>query len=102
MQLDWGLCRTVAGEWLRQARNVVGTAAVAGLAVLLAAQAANARREREVVAREGASLDREIARLKRANQALRDEARALEADPVYVEALLRRWKMIGPSERVVE
>lgn len=102
MQLDWGLFRTVAGEWLRQARNVVGVAALAGLAVLLAAQAANARREREGVAREGAALDREIARLKRANQALRDEARALEADPVYVESLLRRWKMVGPSERVVE
>ena len=30
------------------------------------------------------------------------QVRALEADPVYVEALLRRWKMVGPSERVVE
>jgi cell division protein FtsB len=68
----------------------------------LAAQAAGARREREAVAREGAALDRELQRMKRANQALRDEVRALEADPVYVESLLRRWKMVGPSERVVE
>jgi cell division protein FtsB len=102
MQLDWGRFRGVAGVWLEQARNVVGTALLAGLAVLLAAQAAGARREREVVAREGAALDREIARLKGANQSLRDEVRALESDPVYVESLLRRWKMVGPSERVVE
>jgi len=77
-------------------------AALAGLAVLLAAQAAGARREREVVAREGAAIDRETARLRRANQALRDEIRALDSDPVYVEAVLRRWKRVGPSERIVE
>jgi len=102
MQLDWCRIRVSAGAWLTQARNVAGVAALAGLAVLLASQAANARREREVVAREGAALDREIERMKRANQALRDEVRALDADPVYVESLLRRWKMVGPSERVVE
>jgi hypothetical protein len=54
------------------------------------------------VAREGAAMDREIGRLRGANQALRDEMRALDSDPVYVESLLRRWKMIGPSERIVE
>jgi cell division protein FtsB len=102
MQLDWGQFRVWAGEWLAHARNAVGTAALAGLAVLLAAQAAGARREKEAVAREGAALDRELERMKRANQALRDEVRALEGDPVYVESLLRRWKMVGPSERVVE
>jgi uncharacterized protein YlxW (UPF0749 family) len=102
MQLDWCRIRVSAGEWLLRARDAAGVAALAGLAVLLAAQAANARREREVVTREGAVLDREIDRMKRANQALRDEVRALEADPVYVESLLRRWKMVGPSERVVE
>jgi cell division protein FtsB len=102
MQLDWAQVRVRAGEWLVQARNVAGTAVLAGLAFLLAAQAAGARREREVVAREGAALDREIARLKGANQSLRDEIRALESDPVYVESLLRRWKMVGPSERIVE
>ena len=102
MQLDWGLLKVRAGEWLVAARNIAGTAALTGLAVLLAAQAAGARREREVVAREGAALDREIARLKSANQSLRDEVRALDSDPVYVESLLRRWKMVGPSERIVE
>lgn len=102
MQLDWGLLKVRAGEWLVAARNVAGTAVLTGLAVLLAAQAAGARREREVVAREGAALDREIARLKTANQSLRDEIKALDSDPVYVESLLRRWKMVGPSERIVE
>src|SRR5262245_25055642 len=67
MQLDWGRFRARAGEWLKGARNVAGAALLAGLAALLAAQAAGARREREVVAREGAAIDREIARLRRAN-----------------------------------
>ncbi|HZE99455.1 MAG TPA: hypothetical protein VE981_20795 [Planctomycetota bacterium] len=102
MQLDWGLWRVWAGGWLKRAGSLAGTAAVAGLAVLLAAQAAGARRERETVAREGAALDREIGKLKSANQALRDEMQALEADPVYVESLLRRWRLVGPAERVVE
>ena len=102
MQLDWGRFRSRAGEWLKGARNVAGAAALAGLAVLLAAQAAGARREREVVAREGAAIDREIARLRRANQSLRDEIRALDSDPVYVESVLRRWKRVAPSEKIVE
>ena len=102
MQLDWGRFRARAGAWLAGARNVAGVVALSGLAVLLAAQAAGARREREVVAREGAAIDKEIARLRRANQALRDEIRALDSDPVYVESVLRRWKRVGPSERIVE
>lgn len=102
MQLDWGRFRARAGAWLAGARNVAGVAALSGLAVLLAAQAAGARREREVVAREGAAIDKEITRLRRANQALRDEIRALDSDPVYVESVLRRWKRVGPSERIVE
>jgi len=81
---------------------VAVAAALTGLGVLLAAQAAGARREREVVAREGAAIDRETARLRRANQALRDEIRALDSDPVYVESVLRRWKRVAPSERIVE
>ena len=102
MQLDWGRIRIRAGEWMAGARRAAVTAGLSGLAVLLAVQAAGARREREAVAREGAALDREITRLRRSNQALRDELRALDSDPVYVESLLRRWKMVGPSERVVE
>jgi hypothetical protein len=102
MQLDWGLWKARAGTWMTRARNGAGAAALAALAFLLAAQAAGARRERESVLRESAAMDREIDRLRRANQSMRDEARALESDPVYVEALLRRWKMIGPSERIVE
>lgn len=102
MQLDWGRFKDRSGAWFRGARSAAGAAALAGLAMLLAAQAAGARREREVVAREGAAIDREIARLRKANQALRDEIRALDSDPVYVESLLRRWKRVAPSERNVE
>ena len=102
MRLDWGLFRARAGSWMACARNGVGAVALGALALLLAAQAAGARMERDAVRRESAAMDREIDRLRRANQSLRDEARALESDPVYVEALLRRWKMIGPSERIVE
>lgn len=102
MQLDWGKIRGSAGECLKVARNAAGAALLSGLAVALVVQAAGSRRERETVARESAAMDREIARLRRANQALRDEIKALDSDPVYVEALLRRWKMVGPSERVVE
>jgi len=102
MQLDWGRLKVSAGTGLAFARKALGTAALAGLAFLLAAQAANARRERETVARESATIDRDMDRLKRANQALRDEIHALDSDPVYVEALLRRWKRVGPAERVVE
>ena len=82
MQLDWGNFRTRAGEWLVGARNVAGAALVAGLAVALAAQAAGSRRERETVARESAAMDREIERLRKGNQALRDEIRAPDSDPV--------------------
>ena len=102
MQLDWGHFRERAGSWAIGARNLAGTAALVGLACVLAAQAAGSRREREAVAREAAAMDRDIERLRRTNQALRDEIRALDSDPVYVESLLRRWKMIGPSERNVE
>src|SRR5215204_5791576 len=87
MQLDWGQFKVRAGVWLGSARSVAVAAALTGLAVLLAAQAAGARREREVVAREGAAIDRETTRLRRANQALRDEIRALDSDPVYVESV---------------
>ena len=102
MQLDWGHFQGRAAAWLSGAKTVVGSAALAGLACALVAHAAGSRREREAVAREGAALEREIGRLRQANQALRDEIRALDSDPVYVESLLRRWKMVGPSERVVE
>jgi hypothetical protein len=102
MQLDWGRFRGRAASWLSGAKTAVGSAALVGLACALVAHAAGSRREREAVAREAAAMDRDIERMRRANQALRDEIRALDSDPVYVESLLRRWKMIGPSERNVE
>jgi cell division protein FtsB len=102
MQLDWGMWRGRAAAGLIAVRNLLGVAALGALACALAAQAVGARKERESVARQSAAMDREIERLRRANLALREEIRALDSDPVYVEALLRRWKMIGPSERSVE
>src|SRR5207248_3908010 len=87
MQLDWGRFRARAGAWLQGVRNLAGMVAVAALALLLAVQAAGARHERIAVAREEAAMDREMERLRRTNRALRDEIRALDSDPVYVEAL---------------
>jgi len=88
--------------WGRAARATLWGAVLAGLAALLAAQALASRREGLDLRRRGAALDREIEAAKRANQALRDEVRALETDPVYVESLLRRWRMAGAREQVVE
>ena len=47
------------------------------------------------------ALQREVERAQRENQALRDEIRALEEDPVYVESLLRRQRRAGPGERIL-
>jgi cell division protein FtsB len=94
-----------AGSWARVAARagVAGaTAALALLAVLLVGQGLKARAEGLGAVRQAAAVDREIERLRRENRALRDEVRALESDPVYVESLLRRWRMAGADERVVD
>lgn len=88
-----------AGAW---ARGAFWTASLGLLALLLAAQAYRARIEAADVSRRRAVLDRDVDRMSRKNQALRDELRALETDPVYVESILRRRKMTGPSERLVD
>jgi len=72
------------------------------LGVALSAYGLRAEREGAELARRSAGLDHQILQVRRDNQALRDELKALEADPVYVESLLRRWKMAGRGERVVE
>ena len=84
----------------------VGTAAW-GLVFLLLAGALvghSARSRGEVAGLEAraAGLDREIREMRRRNQDLRDEVKALETDPVYVESVLRRWKRVGEGERPVE
>ncbi len=96
-------------SWRDRAARAAGRARGAGwalllgaLGALLAAQALAARREAGETSRQGAALDAEIERARRANASLRDELRALEGDPVYVESLLRRWKRAGSGERIVE
>lgn len=98
MKLDWG-------RWKGGAERVgAGFLAVSlgVLGVVLAATAVRAGREGSEMERCSAVLDREIGRVRSENRALRDEIKALESDPVYVESLLRRWRMAGPGERVVE
>lgn len=95
MKLDWG-------RWAARARSAVWSLAVAALAAVLVLQALRARREAADLRARGAALDLEIRRLRGANQGLRDEVQALEADPVYLEALLRSWKMAGADERPAE
>jgi cell division protein FtsB len=51
--------------------------------------------------RRSAALDAEIGRTRAENRALKDELQALEADPTYIESLLRRWRMAGPRERLI-
>ena len=98
MRLDWGLWKERAGR----AGAALQAVSLVVLAVVLAAYALRAGREGSEMERRSAALGREIDRVRRENAGLRDELRALETDPVYVESLLRRWRMAGPGERVVE
>ena len=91
----WERCSTPAGRALWGVSTGL-------LALTLAAHAVRAQGEGLELERRSATLGREIERVRRDNQSLRDELRALETDPVYVESLLRRWKMAGRGERVVE
>lgn len=91
--------------WKRGREGVgkgMGGAVLMGLGLLLAGEAVRARREGTQVACQEAAAAREVARLRRENTILREELRALETDPAYLEALLRRWKQAGAEERVVE
>ena len=72
------------------------------LAATLLSQATRVRGESLELSRREAELDREIGRMRRANESMRQELRALEVDPVYVESLQRRWKMVSDGERLVE
>jgi hypothetical protein len=97
--------RLVLGLWDRFSGGVgraIWLVSLVTLAVTLSVHGARAEREGLELGRRSAALGREIDRVRRDNQALRDELRALETDPVYVESLLRRWKMAGRGERVVD
>lgn len=98
MRLDWGYWKGLA-----ERAGAAAWAVVPGLlALALAAHAVRAGQEGSDLERRSAALAAQIERVRRENQAHRDELRALENDPVYLESLLRRWRMAGPGERVVE
>jgi hypothetical protein len=97
--------RLIRGLWERVSAPVGRTLwgfSLGLLALVLVAHAVRAQGEGVELERRSAALGRDLERVRRDNQALRDELRALETDPVYVESLLRRWKMAGRGERVVE
>ena len=95
---DWGRWKGRAGR----AGAALRAVSLGLLAAALAVHAVRAGREGSELERRSGALAREIERVGLENRALRDELRALEGDPVYVESLLRRWRMAAPGERVVE
>jgi cell division protein FtsB len=102
MKTDWKAWRERARGALPAAGTALWSAALLLLGAVLVAQAGRSGGESAVLSARAAALDREIEGMRRRNQALRDEVKALETDPVYVEALLRRWKRVGEGERRVE
>jgi hypothetical protein len=94
------------GSGAARAAGLAGRAAAAVsvllLGGLLAARAADARKERAALERRHAAADRDLERARRRSRSMKDELRALEQDPAYVESLLRRWKRTAPSEKIVE
>jgi len=102
MSLNSGAWRGWTGAWGEGLRRGLWALALGGLGLVLVWEAGRSREEGARAARQEAAVTREIERLRRENAALREELGALETDPVYVEALLRRWKRAGPGERLVE
>ena len=72
------------------------------LMAALASHAAGTGREAAALARRAEALERDLGRARERNRDLRQELRALDEDPVYLETLLRRWRRAGEGERVVE
>jgi cell division protein FtsB len=97
-----GLLRDRAARWSEGARRGIWALALGLLGLVLAGEAWRAREDGARASRQEASVAREIERLRKENAALREEMRALDSDPAYLEALLRRWKRAGPGERLVE
>lgn len=102
MKPRWDHIREKAVCWSGRIRRAAVVVSVTLLAGALAVQACRSRSEHRDLEHRAAVLDSEIERMELENQAMRDELKALETDPWYVESLLRRWKMAGPGERVVE
>lgn len=87
------------GAWRDRLRTAVWGVAVAVLAGVLASEAWRARGEVRSLARQRAALEARLREDRARNGRLRAELEALEHDPVYVESLLRRWKMNGEPGR---
>jgi len=102
MRLDLSRLKGFAFETGARAWGLVWGVSVAMLGGALLVLAARAPQEIAELTRRSGDLDREIERVKRSNQGMADELHALETDPVYVEALLRRWRRAGAGERIVE
>lgn len=100
--LGWGRVRDSLRALGAPARAAAGLLGAAALAVAFTLHAAGTGRESAALSKRAAALDRELERERTRNRALRDELRALEEDPVYLETLLRRWRRAGEGERVVE
>jgi len=98
MKLGWDRLRSGAGK----AGAALGALLLGMLGTVLVAGAAESAREGVELARRSRGLDAEIRRARASNDALRQEIRALESDPVYLESLLRGWRRAGAGERVVE
>ncbi len=96
---SWGAAAARLAGWASRGALVAALALLGGV---LAEGAIRSLREEACAAGREAVAAREIERLRRQNAVLREELRALETDPAYVEALLRRWKQAGPQERLVE
>ena len=60
-----------------------------------------ARKETEKSYREWKQADRELEHLLEENRQLEKELYALQNDPVYIESVLRQWKMARPGETVL-
>tara|TARA_Y100000588_G_scaffold336794_1_gene377825 strand:+ start:193 stop:492 length:300 start_codon:yes stop_codon:yes gene_type:complete len=60
-----------------------------------------ARKDTETSYREWKQADQELQRLLEENRRLGKELYALQNDPVYIESVLRQWRMARPGETVL-
>ena len=60
-----------------------------------------ARQDTEQYYREWKDSNQELERLLEANRLLEKELQALQNDPVYIESVLRQWRMAHPGETVL-
>ena len=60
-----------------------------------------ARKETEKSYQEWKQVNRELERLLEENRQLEKELYALQNDPVYIESVLRQWRMARPGETVL-